>query len=261
MNQAIANYLFLHRELIKVMNAAFCGYPDGYYFVPPSSYITDRYERLLNEYLNLESNRNRYIEDEIDRLPLVSLKGIRSLSEHFDENIPLWRSLKESLDDDLVYIQEKLPVDYVIPDKLRVIAYELKEALEYHEQKKQKLLAQLTNKQPHTSLLVDKDRSILLLGGKSYDIELLNKPFLFLSALLAKQGIVVNYKELAQSLELNAYHEGVTDRDIKREVQEVKKALLLQLKSLGVPAKQIDRISVAIKPKKGMGYRLDTISL
>lgn len=260
MNQAVINYLFLHREIIRALNVVFCDYPDGYCFVPPNSYLTDRYDLLHAEYLNIESKYHNNIGDEIDRLPLVTLLGFSSLADHFDENIPLWRSLKESLDEDVTFIRAHLHSDAIIPDHLRVIAFELRDALVYHDQKKQKLLAELYNKNTEAGLVIDKNRSVLLINGKKYDIQLQTKPFLFLSALLVKEGVVVSYKELARTLELNAYHEGVTDADIKREVQEVKKSLLLKLRATGVTDKELAYIAKAIKANKGLGYKLDLIS-
>jgi hypothetical protein len=239
----VATYLFLHRELIGVYDFIFGEYSGDYRFIPPNSDTTDRFENLLQEYLELEVDKKwHYV---IDRMPLLKLRGFRSLTDQYDKNIVLWQRLKASVDQDLDYIENNLTNDYNVPDNLRVIAYELHDLLKEHKKLREGKF-----------LDIDKDKALLIINGRKLDIEIDSKPYKFLWAIFKKHGEIASYKELANEMELNSYSEDLPGTDFKREIQQIKNKLLSSLEVKGVNSLDIDKISDAIQAVRGRGYKL-----
>ncbi|HEY4694457.1 MAG TPA: hypothetical protein VIH52_00630 [Candidatus Nanoarchaeia archaeon] len=71
---------------------------------------------------------------------------------------------------------------------------------------------------------------------------------------LIKSNKVVTYVEIAKSLGMNCWHEGVTNKDVAREVQFLKRDLATLLKDkVGMGNKEIESMIIA---KKNIGYKL-----
>lgn len=72
---------------------------------------------------------------------------------------------------------------------------------------------------------------------------------------LLKNKRVVEYRELAQYLELNSYHQGVTNVDMGRDVQFVKNKLMSFLKKqLCMDNREAENLIVTID---GLGYKIN----
>lgn len=87
-NQGVQLYIYLHRELLKILDIVFSGYTQEYMFVPPCAFITERYDFLLREYRKLEDDHKLF--EIIDHLPLTNLRIFYSLGEQFDESIGIF---------------------------------------------------------------------------------------------------------------------------------------------------------------------------
>jgi len=72
---------------------------------------------------------------------------------------------------------------------------------------------------------------------------------------------VVEYVEIAKRLETNYWHEGVTNKDVAREVQFLRRDLATFLRDkVGMTNKEIQKVIIN---KKNIGYKLhcETTSL
>lgn len=82
-----------------------------------------------------------------------------------------------------------------------------------------------------------------------------NKEILFLKTLMSRKGEVVGYKELAKEMSLMSYNEGVTNKDVSREVQDVRKRLVILLTTAGMRKNDIEKTIILIK---NTGYKINS---
>ena len=87
-------------------------------------------------------------------------------------------------------------------------------------------------------------------NNQPLDISPDTKAVKLLSLLLSRQELV-EYVEIAKELYLNCYHEGVTNKDVRREVQFVRRDLAGLLAKSGMTAEEISQLIVS---KKNQGY-------
>ncbi len=71
--------------------------------------------------------------------------------------------------------------------------------------------------------------------------------------LLMKADTILEYKEIAKELEMNCYHDGVTNSDVAREVNFIRRNLVTILKDTGMSDKDI---KLMILTKRKAGYKL-----
>jgi len=74
-------------------------------------------------------------------------------------------------------------------------------------------------------------------------------------ALLMRAKRIVEYTEIARELKMNCYHPGVTNEDIARNVQYLRRDIVPVLESVGLTRSEIKRMIVSIRNR---GYKLRT---
>jgi len=246
MNPDTTTYIYLHTALASVLDVVFSDYRDDYRFIPPNSLITNNYSNLFNTYRNIQNSPKN--KNGIDQLKLTNLCFFPSLSDQFSDSIILWRKLKPDVLNEVQSIKIQYQNILEVPDDLKVQVYELNKYLVEYKAFKAEFLDQ-------GRIRIDRNRGELVINGQVYGVDVNSKPILFLDFLIAKGGIVAEYKDIAKQLDLNAYREGDTNFDVKREIQEVKRTLIDKLKVLKVPTKEINVISKKIVSARQRGYR------
>jgi len=75
----------------------------------------------------------------------------------------------------------------------------------------------------------------------------------FLVHLIKSKGEVVEYVEIAKNLGLNCHHEGVSNKEVARGVQYLKRDARKVLKQAGLTKEEVEKMITA---KKNIGYKL-----
>ncbi|PIS13872.1 hypothetical protein COT65_01890 [Candidatus Shapirobacteria bacterium CG09_land_8_20_14_0_10_47_13] len=86
------------------------------------------------------------------------------------------------------------------------------------------------------------------------DVSPSEKEIMFL-ALLMRAKRIVEYTEIARELKMNCYHPGVTNEDIARNVQYLRRDIVSILIGVGITRNEIKKMIVSIRNR---GYKLRT---
>ena len=86
------------------------------------------------------------------------------------------------------------------------------------------------------------------------DVSPSEEEIMFLAVLMRAKRIV-EYVEIARELKMNCYHQGVTNEDLARNVQYLRRDIVPVLEKIGMPRSEIKRMIVSIRNK---GYKLRT---
>ncbi len=261
----IETFLFLHREIIKILDVVFTGYKTGEHrFLQPDKYIFsgfellhDRYSRLFNDHEVIE-----YIDQK--KLIITNISNFDSLTEEFDLNIEFWNVWRKRLLTEKAQIDVIMPHDEYVEKNIKFAVYELQKSLpEYQKQKEVYLESLIEPKEPEAKKQKDNDVSIdpikskLYLYGEDIDIQVNSQEFLFLSALLAKPDERILWKEHAQIIGLGIVN--YIDEDIARLVQDMKTKLRVKLRELGVNKRKITKLCTHIRAVRKAGYMFKSL--
>lgn len=247
----IHTFLFLHREIIAVLDVVFTGYKTGEnrFLQPDSTLFAPSYETLILRYgkLSFDHEVEQYIDQK--RLTITSLSMYSSLTDNFVFHIEAWSSEREQLLKERDHLMTIMPSDSYVERDIKLAAYELQKLLPAFKQQKDAFL------EPPSLIDFDVERAILHIGSTEKSIQLDTKPFIFLKTLMDYNGTIVGYKVLADRMQLNANQPDLTNKDIAPEVHEIKKLLRRKVKELGFDTKSITLLMQAIQPQKGVGYK------
>jgi len=92
--------------------------------------------------------------------------------------------------------------------------------------------------------------------NKAIEISPTKKEVVFLLLLIKNSNSVIEYKDIAKELNLNCYHQNVTNEDVAREVQFLRRNLVGILRSARIPQSEIRKLIIA---KTNLGYKLNSL--
>ncbi len=262
----IETFLFLHREIIKILDVVFTGYKTGEHrFLQPDRYLfSGRYEVLLDRYSKLFNDQDVVENIERKHLAITNINNFDSLTEEFDLNIESWNASRNRWLDEKAQIEAIMPDDEYVEKDIKLAVYELQKSLpEYQKQKEVYLESLIEPKEPEAKKQKDNDVSIdpikskLYLYGEDIDIQVNSQEFLFLSALLAKPDERILWKEHAQIIGLGIVN--YIDEDIARLVQDMKTKLRVKLRELGVNKRKITKLCTHIRAVRKAGYMFKSL--
>lgn len=103
---------------------------------------------------------------------------------------------------------------------------------------------------------LEPETNTLFVGLQSYPYEPALKVFILLQVLIENINTLVRYLDLAKATETNAYHDGVKNKTVRRPIQNLRRALIRKLISMGIDQHEIDDLNKSIIPQFREGYKL-----
>ena len=232
---AIFYHSILHKKIGEVLEVVYGEYPIGeYFFIPPHDYLITLYDSLVETYLEID-RRPDFCE-----LPLIEVRAFLHLRGDFHYDIQSWAESKEEFFKDDAFLAKRVHHPYPIAPDLELAFQRLDEGLTLHKEKKDKLLHKIGDKilRWH-DLVLHKSKATLTYKDNSPVSISFSNPIKLLIFLLDNKGNVSEYTAIAKKLQLNAYSEDSTNKDLARTIQLIKKELIPILMQAGMSGNEI----------------------
>jgi hypothetical protein len=254
----------LYQKAVEILDGVYSSYPgNSYQYIFPSHLLADFYQQLLKPFTVIDNR------PEFRNLQILGLKSFPTLFDKADENIKMWKNVKQSFEDDLQYLASKVPQIYPLPYDLEHTFKKID--LELAELKAEKDNILLPEKATNTI-----DGDILCVHGpiiinmtratfqykddQPKTINTNNREFRFFMYLFQNKGKVINYIDLVSYLDLNVASKGMETSQAYDLIRDIKKVFGRKLKALGVEEIEITKIMNSIVAIHTKGYKLADIA-
>lgn len=242
-----SNYWFLSSKLVEILSVVLDEYVKG------EKKFEEATDELNDIYIDLW-RACKYLpqRDDFDQIEIgafTQFKNLRMPREHLIEG---WHIFSKSIYEQLTELEGNVNKE-LVSKSLRGYFLDVDPLIEDHKRRKLNLL-HINNL--NSGLLIDQVKSQLIYKTLVIDVQLEIQPIKFLHKLCMERDTIVSYLDMAKSLGINSYFDGVMQKDIQKPIQNIRKALPKYLESLHIKKKYVDEIMNLIQSKTNIGYKL-----
>lgn len=238
-------YLHIHSKLYEIMCGVYDGYDSKpeYVFMPVDTELDDLYLQLLNTWKVIDKYPF------IDEMKLGQYNYFKSLNYDISNRIKVWRGIKKGFVEDIENIGNELSLEPLAND-LKLAFTKIDKLLLEHITKKNLVL--FGNIIRHKKVSLNKDQNTITVGSTK-PMNITSNELRLLRLMLENIDTTVNYKQIAETLNITAYF-GKVDEALKGSIQQIKRDISETLVANNVDKNTADEIRDYLEPVRNTGY-------